>query len=397
MNSDKYSGYDRTSSLYFYICRMRYQDIIGLKHLKNHLQTTVSSGRIAHAQLLVGPTGSGVLPLALAYAREILCKDAGDRCDSQIDQVAHPDLHFAYPVANNARITAKAISDNYIAEWREFLKTQPYGGLADWYQAIEIEKKQSKIGVDEAKKIVSKLSLKSYEGGYKVLIIWGADKLNTEASNKLLKLIEEPPAKTVFLLIAEDEDQIINTIKSRCQLLHVPKLSSEAIAQGLVKRQHLEPTRAQKIARQSNGDYNKAIQSINNESEDIDFEKWFITWVRTAFAARGRKSAINDLISWAEMIAGKNRETQKRFLSYCLEYFRQAMLLNYKANSAVYLSPQMEDFKLEKFAPFIDGHRIEAISDEIEKAIYHIERNGNGKVILTDLAIGLTRLIHKPA
>ncbi|GAK92442.1 DNA polymerase III delta prime subunit [Nonlabens ulvanivorans] len=377
---------------------MRYQDIIGLEHLKRHLQTTVVNGRIAHAQLMVGLTGSGVLPLALAYARSILCSGDSNRCDAQIDQIAHPDLHFAYPVANNARIKDKAVSDDYIAEWREFLKTQPYGSLADWYQAIEIEKKQSKIGVDEAKRIVSKLSLKSYEGGYKVLIIWGgADKLNTEASNKLLKLIEEPPAKTVFLLIAEDEDQIINTIKSRCQLLHIPKLNSESIANGLIERNGLEITRAQQIARQSNGDYNKAVQSINNISEDIDFEKWFVTWIRTAFAARGRKSAINDLIAWADMIAATNRETQKRFLLYCLEYFRQAMLLNYKANSAVYLTPQMPDFKLEKFAPFIEGHRIQPISEEIEKAIYHIERNGNGKVILTDLAIGLTRLIHKSA
>jgi len=376
---------------------MRYQDIIGLEHLKKHLQTTVLNGRVAHAQLLIGSTGSGVLPLAIAYARDILCKNAGDRCDSQMDQIAHPDLHFAYPVANNARIKDKAVSDDYLAEWREFLKNQPYGSLADWYQAIEIEKKQSKIGVHEAKKIVSKLSLKSYEGGYKILVIWGADKLNTEASNKLLKLIEEPPEKTVFLLIAEDEDQIINTIKSRCQLLHVPKLNSEFIAQALVEKQKIDVSKAQQIARQSNGDYNKAIQSINNSSEDLNFEKWFITWIRTAFAARGRKSAINDLIAWAEMIAATNRETQKRFLSYCLEYFRQAMLLNYKANSAVYLSPQMEGFKLENFAPFIDGHRIQPISDEIEKAIYHIERNGNGKVILTDLAIGLTRLIHKKA
>lgn len=397
MNKDKYSGYDATLSLYFYICTMRYTDIIGLEHLKKHLQTTVDTGRIAHAQLLIGPTGSGVLPLAIAYARGILCKNGNDRCDLQIDQTAHPDLHFAYPVANNARVKDKAISDDYIAEWREFLQKQAYGSLADWYQTIEIEKKQSKIGVDEAKKIVSKLSLKSYEGGYKVVIIWGADKLNTEASNKLLKLIEEPPAKTVFLLLAEDEDQIINTIKSRCQLLHIPKLPSAAIAQGLVERQKIEPTKAQQIARQSNGDYNKAIQSIHNQSEDIHFEQWFITWVRTAFMARGRKSAINDLIAWADMIAGTNRETQKRFLSYCLEYFRQAMLLNYKATSAVYLTPQIADFKLEKFAPFIDGHRIQPISEEIEKAIYHIERNGNGKVILTDLAIGLTRLIHKKA
>jgi len=309
---------------------MRYDTILGLEHIKNHLHTTVSNGRVAHAQLFVGPTGSGVLPLAIAYARDVLCNNSPDRCDLQMDQLAHPDLHFSYPVANNTRIKDKATSDDFLAEWRQFLKEQPYGSLADWYPYIDIEKKQSNISVHEAKKIVSKLSLKSYEGGYKILIIWGADKLNTEASNKLLKLIEEPPAKTLFILITEDADQIINTIKSRCQVLDIPKLSADAIAQGLVSKNSIDPSKA-------------------------------------------------------------------AFLNYCLEYFRQAMLLNYKATPVVYLESQVEGFELAKFAPFIDGHRITDIMKAIEDAIYHIERNGNGKVILTDLSIQLTRLLHKKA
>lgn len=376
---------------------MRYDAILGLEHIKNHLHTTVSNGRVAHAQLFVGPTGSGVLPLAIAYARDVLCSNAPDRCDLQMDQLAHPDLHFSYPVANNTRIKDKATSDDFLSEWRQFLKEQPYGSLADWYPYIDIEKKQSNISVHEAKKIVSKLSLKSYEGGYKILVIWGADKLNTEASNKLLKLIEEPPAKTLFILITEDADQIINTIKSRCQILDIPKLSADAIAQGLVSKTTIDGSKASMIARQSNGDFNKALQLSNLSSEDLEFERWFITWVRAAFRARGRKSSINDLIEWSNTIASTNRETQKRFLNYCLEYFRQAMLLNYKATPVVYLESQVEGFELAKFAPFIDGHRITDIMKAIEDAIYHIERNGNGKVILTDLSIQLTRLLHKKA
>lgn len=374
---------------------MYYDAILGLEHIKKHLQTTVASGRIAHAQLFVGPTGSGVLPLAIAYARQVLCSNNNNACHAQMDQLAHPDLHFSYPVANNTRIKDKATADDFLKEWRSFLKEQPYGSLADWYPFIDIEKKQSNISVHEAKRIVNKLSLKSYEGGYKVLIIWGADKLNTEASNKLLKLIEEPPAKTLFILITEDEDQIINTIRSRCQVLHVPKLSTMAIAAGLQKKAGATEATAKSISRQANGDFNQALQLLNNSAEVIEFEKWFVVWVRAAFRARGRKESINDLLDWSQQIAATSRETQKRFLSYCLEYFRQAMLLNYKAKNAVYITPQVEGFQLEKFAPFIDGYKTIHIQKAIEDAIYHIERNGNGKVILTDLSIKLTRLLHK--
>jgi len=242
---------------------------------------------------------------------------------------------------------------------------------------------------------VKSLSLKSYEGGYKVMIIWMAEKMNTPCANKLLKLIEEPPEKTVFILIAEDEEQIINTIKSRCQILHFPLLAEETIAEGLVKQYHIEKAIATKIAHQSNGNYNKACDLIYQDSEDIQFEKWFVIWIRSAFKAKGNKSAIHDLISWSEEIAKTGRETQKKFLKFCLNYFRQALLLNYKANELVYLEPKSDNFKLEKFAPFVHDNNILEISEEIQDAVYHIERNGNSKIILTDLSIKLTRLLHK--
>ena len=381
---------------------MLFSEVLGQKHIKNHLTTSVDAGRIAHAQLFVGPEGSGTLPMALAYAQYILCSNVNgentggnDSCNLKFKNVSHPDLHFAFPVTTSDKVKSKPVSSFYLEEWRQLIDQQPYGNLFDWYKLLGVDNKQGQIGVEEALNIVKSLALKSYEGGYKVMLIWMAEKMNTASANKLLKLIEEPPEKTIFILIAEDEEQIINTIRSRCQVLHFPPLAEEAITEALVKNYHIEQSVAIKIAHQSNGNYNKACDLIYQDSEDIQFEKWFVFWIRSAFKARGNKAAIHDLISWSEEIAKTGRETQKKFLNFCLNYFRQALLLNYKANELVYLEPKSEDFKLEKFAPFVHDSNIIEISDELQDAIYHIERNGNSKIVLTDLSIKLTRLLHK--
>ncbi len=381
---------------------MLFSEVLGQKHIKNHLTTSVDAGRIAHAQLFVGPEGSGTLPMALAYAQYILCSNIDGEntggnasCNLKFKNISHPDLHFAFPVTTSDKVKSKPVSSFYLEEWRQLLNQQPYGNLFDWYKLLGVDNKQGQIGVEEALKIVKSLALKSYEGGYKIMLIWMAEKMNTAAANKLLKLIEEPPEKTVFILIAEDEEQIINTIRSRCQVLHFPPLAEDAITEALVKNYHIETSVATKIAHQANGNYNKACDLIYQDSEDIQFEKWFILWVRSAFKAKGNKSAIHDLISWSEEIAKTGRETQKKFLSFCLNYFRQALLLNYKATELVYLEPKSESFKLENFAPYVHDSNILDISHELQEAIYHIERNGNSKIILTDLSIKLTRLLHK--
>jgi DNA polymerase-3 subunit delta' len=372
---------------------MRYEDILGLDYIKKHLKTTVSKERIAHAQLFIGPTGSGVLPLAIAYARNVLSRNSRDHVHAQIDKLEHPDLHFSFPVASTPESGTKPTSDAFLRVWREFVLTDPYGGLQDWYEKSGIEKKNAEIRVVEAQLIMKKLSLKSYEGGNKVFIVWAADKMNTDAANKLLKIIEEPPQHTVIILVAEDEDRIINTIKSRCQVLHIPKLSSTDIANGLIQRFKIGENQATLLSRQSDGNFQKAIQLYKESSEDLEFEQWFITWVRTAFQAKSKPTAINDLLDWASQIASLNRETQKRFLNYCQEFFRQAMLFNYNAHAAVYLKPN-NGFDLKKFAPFITGNRMKEISKQIEEATFHVDRNANGKVVLTDLAISLTRILH---
>ncbi|WP_340064134.1 DNA polymerase III subunit delta' [Ascidiimonas aurantiaca] len=380
---------------------MLFKEVLGHPHIKNHLTRSASMGRIPHAQLFIGPEGSGVLAMALAYARYILCKNTGSEnengdpsCNLKVEQLSHPDLHFAFPVATNERIKSHPVSSHFLEEWRQFVKEQPYGNLYDWYQLIGIEKKQGQIGVDEAHDIVKKLSLKSYEGGFKIMIIWMADKLNTAASNKLLKLIEEPPQQTLFILIAESEEQIIQTIRSRCQVLHFPPLAEKAIQEALMTK-GATAQEASKIAHQANGNFNKAIDLFYKDSEDLTFENWFVLWVRSAFKAKGNKTAIHDLVSWSEQLAAAGRETQKQFLNYCLEIFRQAMLHNYQASPLVYTEFKTDGFKLEKFSPFIHGNNIMEINHHIQNAMYHIERNGNAKIIFTDLSIKLTRLLHK--
>jgi len=383
---------------------MLFSDILGQEHIKNHLTQSVDNGRIPHAQLFVGPEGSGTLPMAIAYAQYILCKNSNGKnsggieaCNLKFKNISHPDLHFAFPVTTSDKVKSKPVSNFYLEEWRQLIGQQPYGNLFDWYKLLGVDNKQGQIGVDEAQEIVKSLSLKSYEGGYKVMLIWMADKMNIAAANKLLKLIEEPPNKTIFILITEDEDQIINTIKSRCQLLHFPPLAEDVIKDALIKNFNLEASVAAKIAHQANGNYNKACDLVYHDSEDTQFEEWFVFWIRSAFKAKGNKSAIHDLISWSEEIAKNGRETQKKFLRFCLNFFRQAMLLNYKADELVYIETKVKNFDLAKFAPFVHGNNILDISKELQDAIYHIERNGNSKIILTDLSIKLTRLLHKPA
>ena len=381
---------------------MLFKDIIGQENLKKHLIQTVHNGRISHAQLFIAPKGSGALSLAIAYAQYILCKNKNaenntgdDSCNLKFQKLAHPDLHFAFPVAVNDKVKKHPVSNLFLDEWRDFIKNTPYGSLFNWYQKLGIENKQGQIGVDEAEEIVKKLVLKSYEGGYKVMIIWMAEKMNISASNKLLKLIEEPPEKTLFLLIAENEEQIIKTILSRCQVLHIKALSDTEIKNNLIEKFNLSEFDAMKIANQANGDWNKAIRSLNqNDNEDI-FEKWFVTWVRSAFRAKGNASVIQDLITWSDEIAKTGRESQKRFLDYCSHFFRQAMLTNYKANNLVFFEAQTTGFDIRKFAPFVHGGNIEDIHNAIEEAIYHIERNGNAKIILLDLSMQLTRYLHQ--
>ncbi|WP_353078148.1 DNA polymerase III subunit delta' [Flavobacterium sp.] len=382
---------------------MLFKDILGQDHIKNYLITTANAGRIPHAQLFIGPEGSGTLPMAMAYAQYILCNNSegenttgNSACNLKFEHISHPDMHFVYPITSTDEVKGDSVvSTNFLDQWRGFVKENPYGSLFDWYKKLEIPKKQGIISVKESAAINKNLSLKAYEGGYKVMIIWMADKMRTDAANKLLKLLEEPPEKTIFILISESIDDLLQTIISRCQVVDFLALPEQVITDALIATHKVEANLAKKIAHQCEGNYNKALHLLHKDDDDSVFEEWFINWVRAAFKAKGNASVIADLISWSTTIAKEGRETQKNFLQFCIQFFRQALLLNYKATDLVYLEPNFENFKLEKFAPFVHGNNIADIFKELEDAMYHIERNGNSNIILTDLSIKLTRLLHK--
>ena len=381
---------------------MLFSQILGQDYIKSHLTKSATSGRIPHAQLFVGPEGSGTLAMAIAYSQYVLCGNidgenntGNESCNLKFKSISHPDLHFIFPTVTTEDVKKNPKSLDFMLDWRQFIAENPYGGLFDWYKILGVQNKQGEIRVDDAQEILKALALKSYEGGYKIVIVWMADKMNISASNKLLKLLEEPPEKTVFILISENEEDIIQTIRSRCQVLHFNGLSERIIADGLILRENIEASLADKIAHQSQGNYNKALLLLDESSEELPFEEWFVLWVRAAFRAKGNAAAIQDLILWSEQIAGLGRETQKKFLNFCIDMFRQALLLNYETPKLVYMEMKVPKFKLENFAPFVNGNNINDIFKELSDAMYHIERNGNAKIILTDLSIKLTRLIHK--
>lgn len=379
---------------------MLFNETIGQNHIKSHLLKSIENARIPHAQLFVGKTGSGILPIALAYAQAILASNhplgskAYENCSSKVANLVHPDLHFVFPVNTNSKVKKHPFSDLFMEDWRAFVSKNPYGSLYQWLAFLGIEKKQGSINVDEANQMLKKLSLKAYQGGHKIMIIWMADRMNSACANKILKLVEEPPKKTILLLLTEHEEKIIETIQSRCQKLHFPLLSQEDISNHLISQRDVEPKKAKKISHLSGGDYQHALNLINNLGDDAVFEHWFVDWVRTAFKAKGNKNSINALVSWSEEIAKEGRETQKKFLGYCQETFRQALLKNYRADSLLFFDAPNTKFSIEKFAPFVHQNNIFEISEALEIASYHIERNGNAKIIFTDLSIKLTRLLH---
>lgn len=374
---------------------MLWDEIAGQEEIKQKLKNSVEEGRVSHAQLFVGQEGSGALPMAIAYAGEVLAKEKGESAWSKVKSFQHPDLHFSFPVASTDSVKDKPVSSNFMREWREFLLENSYGNIFDWLQFLGVEKKQGNISVHESQEIIKKLSLNSYEGGYKIMIIWLPEYMNNSAANKLLKIIEEPPQKTVFLLVSEREDLLLPTITSRCQLVKLNRLSDDEIAQYLVQQKNIPVSEAQRLAILANGNLREALLNLSEESSE--FENYFVQWVRNAFMAAKTPTVLKNLVEWSQEISGWSRERQKHFLQYCSEVFRQALLKNYQSNELVYMNLGVDGFNWDKFAPFIHGANIEDILQEISTTSYHIERNANAKIVFLDLSIKLTRYLHKKA
>lgn len=373
---------------------MKWDEIIGQQNLKKQLQNSIKEDRISHAQLYIGKPGYGVLPLALAYASEVICKQS-EKCLLQINQLQHPDLHLSFPTINNSTEKKEAISSDYIKQFREFIIEDPYRDINQWYAYINEDKKQGIISVKEIENIIDNLNLKSFEGGYKVQIIWMVETMRVEAANKLLKILEEPPAKTLFILIAEDDKKILQTILSRCQKITVNALENNEISDHLQNRFSLDKETADTLAKRAEGDWDVACKLIKNNTLQEEFEKYFIRWNRAAVMAPKKPQFLREIVDWSLEISIWGREKQKNFLQFCAETFRQALLQNYESSSLVNNPLTYENFKWDNFSHFVHGKNIEDILEEINNAFFHIERNGSAKIIFLDMGIKLTRFLAR--
>lgn len=400
---------------------MQFQSIIAQEEIKKKLAELVQYNRLSHALLFLSKEGSGALSLALALAQYIVCEKANpilrqaqdqitnagpslfgeelqttnykpqtinDSCGTcpactKANQLIHPDIHFSFPVVTKKSGTPP-LSADYIADWRDFVETYPYGNVYDWLQFINAENKQGNITAHECNDIIRKLSLKSFESEYKILIMWMPEYLGN-AGNKLLKLIEEPPPNTLFILLAENESMLLPTIVSRCQLIKVPALQTEDIEKALIERNNIPPEQARQVAATSDGNYREALHLLQHTDEDWQglLREWLNAIIKTGPIAQTK---------WVEEISRQGREKQKQFLRYFNHLLEQSIRSNI-IGSYSHLPEKEKDFanRLNKLA---DISQQQAIIEELDRASYYIERNANSKILFHALTIKLYHIIQ---
>ncbi len=383
---------------------MFFNDILLQTEIRERLTRSVLNNRVPHAQLFIGAAGSLKLPMAVAFARFISCTskvlphgnekeaDACGKCPSclKYNHLAHPDLHFIFPVSSSEAIP-KPLSDLYLPHWRKlWLEKKGMISLYDWYQAMESENKQPIITAEDCNQIIKKLSYKSYESEYKVMIIWMVEKLFHAAAPKLLKILEEPPDKTLFILIAQEQSGILSTILSRSQVIRFPQIPREDITSWL-ERKGVPSVDAARAAVLSDGNILKALDMANDPEAGLaDFEN-FRKWLRLSFKPQ---TSMPELISHSEELAAMRRENQKKFLSYGLNILRQSFITGQTQNPPLFHSEEASFIR--NLAPFIHSRNIASLETLFNDAIYHIERNANPKVLLLDMSLKLIRLIKDP-
>ena len=385
---------------------MLFRDIIGQEPIKQQLRLSVQEGRIPHAQLLTGISGIGKLQLALAYAQYVNCphRTETDSCGTcptclQFEKLQHPDLHFAFPIV---KTDAADTCDGFLEPWRNIILEKHYFDLDDWHAALGVETKQSMIYEKESGEILRKLSLKPYGNGYKVMIIWQPEKMNAASANKLLKILEEPAEKTLFILVSEHPEQLLSTIQSRVQTIRVPRLETETIAEAL-QQHHIDPAKALDIARIANGSYLAAVKKADetdiNKQELHDFIELF----RDAYTVgvlrdpQKKYESLKRLKQWSIAMADSKvgREKQKHFLQYAQQQVRENYIRNVRQPELNYQMEGEREFSA-KFAPFIHNGNVEAIMNQLDLAERQIEQNGNAKIIFFDLCLQMIILIKRP-
>lgn len=380
---------------------MQFRDIIGQETEKNQLRTAVREGRIAHAQLFAGPAGVGKLALAIAYAQYLACphrteEDSCGVCPTclQYAKLQHPDLHFAFPIVKSDEGDT---CDAFAEKWRGIVSEHKYFDLDDWYRVMGVETKQGMIYEKESSEILRKLSLKSFSGGYKIMIIWQPEKMNTTCANKLLKLLEEPPTMTLFLLVSEAPEQLLSTIISRTQEVRVPRLGEEEIAHGLQNEYTwLGQEEAHNIAHMANGSYLAALKMMNETEENQGYFDDFVALMRNAWLVGQKKNydALLKLRQWSQDMADSKvgREKQKAFLQYAQRQVRENYIYNLHHPEMNYQTQREQEFST-KFAPFIHDGNVEKMMEELSKAEQQITQNGNAKIIFFDLCLQMIVLV----
>lgn len=375
---------------------MQFKDIVGQSGVKQRLISSADKGLIPHAQLFCGPEGVGKLAMAIAYAQYINCEHSANgepcgKCPSCVkyNHFAHPDLHFVYPIIKKSTGKKKEICDDYITEWREFLKENLYFSYNQWLTHIDAENSQGLIYAKESEEIIRKLSLKIYEAKYKVMIIWLPEKMHESCANKLLKIIEEPYDNTIFILVSNTPDFIINTIQSRCQRVNIPSIDKENIIQALEKDYSITADTAKEVAHLSRGSYLKAMETISLNKENKYFFELFVQMMRSSYARDIKmiKNIGND-------IASIGREKQKNYLIYCQRIIREYFITNLNRPDIIYLNKEESNFGI-RFAPFINERNIIDFSEELALAERHIEQNVNAKMVFFDLCLKITMLLKR--
>lgn len=371
---------------------MLYENIVGQQEAKQRLLKMVNEERVPHALLFSGKEGSGNLPAAIAFAQHLYCteKTPQGACNvcaacQKVAKLIHPDLHLVFPIAKSKDVKS---SSDLLKEFREAVLDNPYLSLNDWFNELSAENKQPIIPVEEANDILRKLSYTSYEGSYKMMIIWQPEKMNLEAANKLLKILEEPPEKTIFVLVSNQPDQLLATIISRVQQIPFYQCSEEDIASALSRNYKLNAETARQIAMLANGNYAEAVALATQSEENVSFLANFQGFMRLAL-----KFDCGKVLQWIDENAASGREKQKQFLQYGLEVFRDCLMYNYGERNLVRLSGQEKQF-LEKFAPFVKRNNYEKLIEEFNNNYYYVERNANPKILFMDLFLKTNELIN---
>lgn len=373
-----------------FLCLVLFSRLIGHSALKAKLIGNVREGRVPHAQFFLGPRGGGNLPLALGYARYLLCQRPGpaDACGEcgpckMLDKLAHPDLNLAFPIFLSEK--AKTC-EPFLPEWREAVLAEPFLDAERWRERLEGENKQLRMGVDIAQEITRKLSLKAYQGGWKVILVWLPELMDAAAANKLLKVLEEPEPMTAFVLVGHDAEHILPTIISRTQLVKVPALAPDDVAEALRARFELPENEARAIALRSDGDLLEAVAMAEKSEEELFV--FFRDWLRACYASK-----VNDTVEFSEGFARLGREQQKALMRYALFLIRQCFYQKQGVPQLIKAFGQEMDF-VQKFSALLNERNTEGIRRELETAHGHLERNANPKVLFMDLSYKLGGLLR---